>query len=74
MNVSPYSTAATAAQRAKCAQVHASQRLAYARRMAYRALRAGCPWFPSLHAWAVAKSAAIADTSAYGPRTYEIAA
>lgn len=65
MTASPYSIAATAAQRAKSAQVRPETRAAYARRVAYRALRGACPWFPSLHAWAIARTAANADTRAY---------
>lgn len=63
--MSPYGIAATAAQQAKSAQVPGSIRLAYARRMAYRALRAACPYVRAWDALHIAKTAANADTRAY---------
>jgi hypothetical protein len=64
--MSPYSIAATAAERAKrSAQLPAAARIAYARRVAFRALRAACPCLTAAHAWFVARTAANAHTVAY---------
>lgn len=58
--MNPVALACQAAANAKRAQVPASARLAYARRVAYRALRASFPGFPCLSAWSLAKTAAEA--------------
>jgi hypothetical protein len=64
--MSPYSIAATAAERVKrSAQLPPAARLAYARRVAFRALRASNPYLTAAHAWFVARSAANAHTAAY---------
>ena len=64
--MSPYAYAAHAAEHAKrAAQVHPANRIAYARRVAYRALRASCPHVPASWAWSIAKTAANAQTLAY---------
>lgn len=56
--MSPVALAVSAAGTARRAQVPASARLAYARRVAYRALRASFPGLPCLMAWGLAKTAA----------------
>lgn len=71
MNLSPYGLAATAAEKAKRAQVPAGERTAYVRRCAFRAVRA--VFVPARWAWAIARTVERADTTAYGPRTYQIA-
>ncbi len=65
-NLSPYGHAAQAAEHAKrSAQVHPAQRVAYARRVAFRALRRACPYIDAARAWDVAKTAANSHTVAY---------
>ena len=65
-NLSPYGHAAHAAEHAKrTAQVHPANRIAYARRVAFRALRRACPCIPAWWAWDISKTAANAQTLAY---------
>lgn len=66
-HLSPYGHAARAAEIAKRATVPACQRLAYARRCAFRAVRAACPYVSAHWAWFIARSAAAADTVCYLP-------